>query len=438
MRKLSITLLLLLTLCTNSQAQVISGDVSGLSLEECILLALTNHPSLTKARSATQSIAAQLETLRAAMRIKADISGSMRYNGDYDHWDTRTLSETLSITATKLLYDTGRNKLQQEIRLESLRGSEETARSTQVTVAANAKRAYYDLVLKLLNRDVEREKLTNLEQHLKTAQGLYEVGNSPFIEVTKAQSDVASARVSLLKAENDILVSQEALRVAIGTDIHGPFDVILSTELLLPQPADDVNALISAALRDRPDYFKLLHDVRGGELSVTDAARSHSPTITGSVGSTFTNSETSKASTNYTAGLSVNVPVIDGGTRDAAIEQARAQLAQTNADVEALRNNITYSVRSSALSLTNAIDRVKSSEAAMKYAEENLGLAQGRYEVGVGAPLELSDAVSALATARYSYYQALYDAQTARANLDEALGHLPPEISGRVQGWAAE
>ena len=232
MRKLSITLLLLLTLCTNSHAQVISGDVSGLSLEECILLALTNHPSLTKAHNATRSIAAQLETLRAAMRVKADVSGSLRYNGDYDNWDSRNLSETLSITATKLLYDTGRNKLQQQIRLESLMGSEETARSTQVTVAANAKRAYYDLVLKLLNRDVEREKLTSLEAHLKTAQGLYEVGNSPFIEVTKAQSDVASARVSLLKAENDILVSQEALRVAIGTDIHGPFDVILSTELL--------------------------------------------------------------------------------------------------------------------------------------------------------------------------------------------------------------
>ena len=69
----------------------------------------------------------------------------------------------------------------------------------------------------------------------------------------------------------------------------------------------------------------------------------------------------------------------------------------------------------------------------MKYAEENLQLAQGRYEVGVGDPLELSDAVSALASSRYTYYQALYDAQTARANLDEALGHLPPELDGGLQ-----
>ena len=85
----------------------------------------------------------------------------------------------------------------------------------------------------------------------------------------------------------------------------------------------------------------------------------------------------------------------------------------------------------------NAVDRVKSSELSVKYAEENLTLAQGRYEVGVGNPIEVSDAVSALATARFTYYQALYDAQTSRADLDEALGHLPPEIEGRQDLWEA-
>lgn len=433
---LSITLTLTL-LCTNLYAQDISG-LSGLSLEECLTLALLNHPSLTKAKASTKDIAAQLEALRANNRITVSITGSARYNGDYDYWDDRYHTETISITAQKLLYDTGRNKLQQEIRTESLKGSRESERNTMVTVAANAKRAYYDLVLKMLNRDVEREKVNNLEEHLKTAQGLYEVGNSSFIEVTKAQSDVSSARVSLLKAENDILVSQEALRVAMGTDISGPFNIILSTELLLPQPAEDSDTLIAQALNDRPDYKKLMHDVRGSELSIKNAARAKSPTITGSAGSSLSRREGSGTTNDYNIGVSVNVPVADGGAMKANIESARAQLESVNADVESLRQNITYSVRSAALSLTNATDRVKSSEASVKYAEENLELARGRYEVGVGDPLELSDAVSTLASSRYTYYQALYDAQTARANLDEALGHLPPEIDGGTQNWEAQ
>ena len=440
MRRLLLLLILIFT--TTSYAQDISGsysqDISGLSIEECLTLALTNHPSLTRAKASTRSIAAQLEALRANDRVTVSLTGSARYSGTYDRWDDKAHTETISVTAQKLLYDTGRNRLQKAIRTESLLGSQETERNTMVSVAANAKKAYYDLVLKILNRDVEREKLANLEAHLKTAQGLYDVGNSAFIEVTKAQADVAGARVSLLKAENDILVSQEALRVAMGTDIHGPFNVALSTELLLPQPAEDVNTLIAQALTDRPDYRKLLHDVRGNELAVTNAARANSPSITGSAGSSFTKTEGQSVTNNYSLGVNMNVPVVDGGAMKAGVEQARAALDQTNADVESLKQNITYSVRSAALSLTNATDRVKSSESSVKYAEENLTLAQGRYEVGVGSQLELSDAVSALANSRYTYYQALYDAQTARANLDEALGHLPPEIDGGTQEWQVQ
>ena len=433
-RKLFLTLCILLLLSKFAYAQD-TLDISGLSLEECLTIALLNHPSLTKAKASTKDIAAQLEALRANDRITVSLTGSVNYDGDYEDWDSRYHSESLRISATKLLYDTGRNRLQKAIRTESLKGSRETERSTMVSVAANAKRAYYDLVLKFLNRDVEREKVNNLEEHLKNAEGLYEVGNVPFIEVTKAQSDAASARVSLMKAENDILLSQEALRVAMGADINGPFDIILSTELLLPKPADDVNALIASALEDRPDYRKLLHDVKGSELAVKNAARANSPTINGTLSSTFSNREGSSSTEDYAVGVSINVPVSDGGATKAGVESAKAQLESVNAEVESMRQQLTYSVRSAALSLTNALDRVRSSETAVKYSEENLELARGRYEVGVGDPLELSDAVSTLATSRYTYYQALYDAQTARADLDEALGHLPPELDGRIEDW---
>ena len=223
----------------------------------------------------------------------------------------------------------------------------------------------------------------------------------------------------------------------MGTDISTPFNIALSTELLLPQPPENLNALIDTALNDRPDYRKLLHDVRAGELSIKDAARSSSPTITGQAGTSLSNREGISATTDYYVGVNVNVPVVDGGEMKASVEQARAQLEQVNADVESMRQNITYGVRSAALSLASAVDRAKSSWEAVKYSEENLTLAQGRYEVGVGNPIEVSDAVSALSTARYTYYQALYDAQTARANLDEALGHLPPEIEGRNDLWEA-
>ncbi len=424
---LSFTFIIIFVSYNSSRADELNID--GLTLEECITLALNNHPSLRSAKSSTRDLKAQLESVRAANRLNVDLSGSLTHSGTYEHIDDRNNSSTLRLEATKTLYDTGRNRLKAEIAEENIKGSLESERQTQIKVAANAKRAYYDLVLRFLNRDVEREKLRNSEEQLKNAQGMYEVGTSPFIDVTKAQADVSSAKVSLIKAENDILVSQEALRVAMGTDINGPFNIALSTELLLPEPADDVNVLIARAFQDRPDYIKLLHDRRSAELAITDAARTNSPTIKGSAGTSLSNSEKGNASESYTFSVNMTIPLEDGGVMKASIESKRAALEKTEASIETLRQSLTYDIRKAVLELTNAIDLVKSSETSVKYAEESLELERGRYEVGIGNSLSVSDAVSKLATARYTYYQALHDAQKARADLDEALGHFPPEVN---------
>ncbi|MBR1671967.1 MAG: TolC family protein [Fretibacterium sp.] len=419
----------------------------GLSLEECLTLALENHPTLRGAKGTTRAAEAALEQVKVNNRVTVGAAGGVDYDGDYEEWDDRYHSESARITASKLLYDTGRNRLQKEMQSETLKGTRENERGTRVSVAANAKRAYYDLVLKFLNRDVEQEKLNNLEEHLKTARGLYEVGNSPFIDVTTAEADVASARTSLLKAESDILVYQEALRVAMGmeggaggrlppdvnAEAGGPITLALSTKLLLPGAEPELENLLDTALEDRPDYRQALHTVRARELGITNAARTSAPTITGQLASSFSNREASSSSENYSVGITLNIPIVDGGAQAAAVEAARAQWDQAAAERDRLRQQVAYGVRSAALSLTSAVDRARASETSVRYAEENLELARGRYEVGVGDPLELSDAVSSLANARFTYYQALYDAQTARANLDEAMGHLPPELTTESQ-----
>ena len=424
MKKITILILLVILYCNSS----CFAQESGLSLEECLNIALENHPSLKKTKAATRAAEASLEKTKSSNRVKVSLSGTTRRNGDYKAWDNGQNYGGLSLTASKTLYDTGVNKLNREIQKENIENSHEDERLTQISVAANAKRAYYDLVLKILNRDVQREKLHNLEEHLKTAKGIYEVGNSSFIDVTKAEADVASARTSLLQAENDIAVSQEALKVAMGVSDYDTFDLFLSTKLFLPQPADTIEKLLEIALSDRADYRKILHTIKKDELQIKVSARGNAATITGSLSNSLSKTEASDTNTDYVASVTVNVPIEDGGETRANVNAARAQLDQDLAEEEALRQNIHSKVRSAFLSLTNAVERVKSSELTVKYSEENLSLAEGRYEVGVGEPLEVSDAVSTLASSRYTLYQALYDAQTARADLDEALGHLPIEL----------
>ena len=432
MKKIISLLIILILIFALPSFAAESQDVPvGLSITECLNIALINHPSLKKSKGAARAAEAMIEQTKSTNRVKVSATARTGFNGDFQYWDDRYHSGALSLTASKILYDTNVNKLNVEIQKENLQGVLESERQTQIDVAANAKKAYYDLVLKILNRDVEKEKLKNLEEHLTTAKGIYEVGNSSYIDVTKAEADVASARVSTLKAENDILLAQEALKIAMGVSDLQNFDLVLSTELFLPKSAGAVEDLLKIAMEDRADYRKIQHTLKQRELEIKVAARSNSPTITGSVGGDLSKRDSSSATREYNAAISVSIPVEDGGLTDAKIESAKAQLEQDKADEESLRQSIAHDLRSAFFSLSNAVDRAKSSEKSVQYAEENLELAQGRYEVGVGDALEVSDAVSTLATSRYTLYQALYDAQTARADLDSAMGHLPYELEGR-------
>ena len=58
----------------------------------------------------------------------------------------------------------------------------------------------------------------------------------------------------------------------------------------------------------------------------------------------------------------------------------------------------------------------------MRQAEENLTLAEGRYEMGVGNVLEVADAVLAFTSAKVSLYQAQHDYSASLAALEKTLG----------------
>ncbi|MBI2180856.1 MAG: TolC family protein [Deltaproteobacteria bacterium] len=67
-------------------------------------------------------------------------------------------------------------------------------------------------------------------------------------------------------------------------------------------------------------------------------------------------------------------------------------------------------------------ERIKANEAAAKAAKENLDLANGRYQVGVGSIIEVTDAQTLYTDAQTTYVRALYDYKIADAQLIRAIG----------------
>ena len=79
-------------------------------------------------------------------------------------------------------------------------------------------------------------------------------------------------------------------------------------------------------------------------------------------------------------------------------------------------------VEQARLAVRDAASAIDAAVEVVVNAREQLRLAEGRYETGVGNVIELGDAQIALTSARSQEVQARFRLATARAQLQNALG----------------
>ena len=125
---------------------------------------------------------------------------------------------------------------------------------------------------------------------------------------------------------------------------------------------------------------------------------------------------------NWVFGASVNLPIFSGGLTAARVAESRANLRALRADERTLRQQIALEVRRALLDVARFSESIDVSARAAEQAQENLELAQGRYEMGVGNVIELTDAQVQRASAEAERVGALYDHQIAIAALEQAIG----------------
>jgi outer membrane protein TolC len=123
-----------------------------------------------------------------------------------------------------------------------------------------------------------------------------------------------------------------------------------------------------------------------------------------------------------TIGISVRIPIFDGGRREArraeSASQARAEKIKTND----LKEQIELDVRLALDALRSAEQQVKVSKEGLELADNEVTQARRRYDAGVAVGLEVTDAQTRLARARDNQTAALYNYNLARIDLAQSVG----------------
>lgn len=423
----------------NSDKSVkLAGGVSKsveLNMADCLELALINNPKI-KAAYANSEIAKyqkwetlsgytpRLDWSTSINHQKPDLS-MLRSNMNVSAFNKYTLG---TISIKQLVWDFGYTQNKYTIDKIVYEKSKAEIDKTVNEVVCQVKDAYYNLLYAFDKKKVAKETLDQYEKTYNQALAFWEVGTKTKVDVLFAQTNMEQARADLIAANNNADIAYSKLNNAMGLPFVDPYTI--DTSLKYEPVSITMKEAITIANDARPDLKGVMLDVDAANQAVKLSWKTFLPSIEVQAGYSKGGIDDWTDRNWYNYGAFLEFPTVNPFLIRNQIKEAKAQYEQVKYSTKAQINDIYYEIQNVYTALKDTKARIPVAKTAMEKAAENYELASGRYRVGYGDAIELKDAQVALSDAKLNYYQTIYDYNSARANLEKAIGQtLKPEKS---------
>ena len=295
--------------------------------------------------------------------------------------------------------------------------------STEEQVAAQVARAYLAAVRADADVETAQSDVTLAEAVLKQAENQKAAGTGTGIEITRAKVQLANDRQRLLVAGNQRTSARLQLMRVMGLRLDTELEL---TDKLAYTPVDAVTMeqARAQALKERPDLKAQQEREANARMTASATKMERLPSVAafgdyGAIGPGFDNALPTR-----TYGISLRVPVFDGGRRDARRAESASQYRSEKVRTNDLKEQIELDVRLALDGLESAEQQVKVAKEGLELSENELTQARRRVDAGVAIGVEVTDAQTRLERARDNQTAALYNYNVARIDLAQSMGKV--------------
>ncbi len=395
-----------------------------LSLPDAIELALRQHPTIASAQQSRLAAGARIGEARAPYFPRFDwLTSAGRSQAFSTTLDRPISGNTIStaIQGTQLIYDFGKTGAVVDQARAGARFAESELDRVREVVVQNVRAAYFGLLQARRLVGVAEAAVTRAELNLRSAQGFFDVGTKPKSDVTKAEVEVANARVALIVARNQVRLAETTLANALGLEATTPVEV---EDILTYEPvALDSRALLTEALANRPELRQAQAQIDTARAQLAGARANYLPTLSvnGSYGGASSDPALHEA---WSVAGVLSWNLFQGFFTTYQVRETQALVEAARANYDTFELQVRLDVEQAYITVVEAAERIGATAKAVESARENLRLAQGRYDAGVGTILDLTDAQLALTNAEADQVRALTDYRVGLAVLNRVVGRL--------------
>jgi len=232
-------------------------------------------------------------------------------------------------------------------------------------------------------------------------------------DVLDLEVRLSQAREDLVRARNANALAMRSLRNLLGIE-QGEFEVAETV------PA--VSAPDSGDFSGRPELAAARQREQAALQQARAAKSGYLPRVSafGSLDYDY-GWKYDSGGGSYTAGAMLQWDLWDGKLTRAKVREANANLESAREEQRKLRLALSFEVEQARLDLMTANERLAVTEQAVTQAEESASLTRARFEQDLALSKDVTDAETALVTARVRRAEAEADRQIATAALRKAL-----------------
>ena len=305
----------------------------------------------------------------------------------------------------------------------------EKARSSRLDMVTQVKNAYYAVLFAKEARDVYNQVYDNALRNYEETLKKHDAQKASEMDLIRAKTTVENAVPNVYNSESSVILALWQLKAVLGVDLDMDLDVAGSLSDYSSQMLSDIVENENASLEGNSTMKQLA--IQAEQLAQNIKLQKYStlPSLAASFNFSYMSMANDVALSEFpwipysTAGLSLSIPIFAGGKRYNQIRQAKNQYDQVKLQVENTERQLKIAIRQSLATMETNMKSYYAAQTAVASAQKGYDITEVSYKAGRSTLIELNDAQLALTQSKLAESQAIYNFLTAKAQLEQTLGH---------------
>jgi TolC family type I secretion outer membrane protein len=352
-----------------------------LTWQDCIREAAKNHPDLIAAQAEVKQSEAGKNITASALypQINTNLNASTAKTSSATRGSSTADSYSYGVTGTQLVFDGLKTINDVNAASQNIKAAKESFKFTSATVRQRLRTAFINLLTtqELLNITQQIYDIRRGNLELITLR--YESGLEHKGALLTAEADLADAAYGIDQAKRELEVAERDLVKEMGRAELAPIRVNADFEVKdTAKEKPDFTALA----KNNPSLLQLIAQKNAAQFGLKSAYASFFPTLSGQAGANKSDSQWAPKYDQWNLGLSLSMPIFEGGLRFAQVSQAQALLNQLQANERSTRDGIVLTLEKTWAALQDAIENVDVQRKALIATEERSRISQAQYSIG--------------------------------------------------------